>query len=140
MERLCTRYMFRLRRVKKTFLQIEKAQKKKRTLLNRKWYRKILSLIQWKELTEICMNNNIEYLQVFVFQRRLCELQINSSVVASLYIYKLKINAKLQENTLARWGISISEAKILFQCFDRRHDLKQQRNRVWVCLETIKAN
>ena len=46
------------------------------------------------------MNDSIEYLQVLVVQRRFC--QINSSVMDSLYICKLKINAKLQEKTLAQ--------------------------------------
>ena len=35
-------------------------------------------------------------------QRRFCQLQINSPVMASL-----KIDAKLQENTLSKWDISI---------------------------------
>ena len=48
-------------------------------------------------------------------------------VIASLYIYKLKMNAKLQEKSLARWDISINhvptvscvnlEAKVLFLMF-----------------------
>ena len=46
------------------------------------------------------MNDNIEYLQVLVVQRRFCQLEF--PVMASLYIYKMKINAKLQEKTLAR--------------------------------------
>ena len=58
----------------------------------------------------IFMNNNIEYLQVLVIQRRFCQLQINLPVMASLYIYKLKINAKLQEKTLERWDMSIHHA------------------------------
>ena len=36
----------------------------------------------------VFMNDNTEYLQVLVVQRRFCQLQI----MASLYIYKLKIN------------------------------------------------
>ena len=36
----------------------------------------------------------IEYLQVLAVQRRFCQLQINSPVLASLYIYKLKTNGK----------------------------------------------
>ena len=55
----------------------------------------------------IFMNDNIEYLQVLIVQRRFCQMQINSSVMASLYIYKLKINGKLQEKTLARWDMLI---------------------------------
>ena len=55
----------------------------------------------------IFMNDNIEYLQVLVVQRRFCQLQINSPVMAFLYIYMLKINAKLQEKTLARSDMSI---------------------------------
>ena len=55
----------------------------------------------------IFMNDNIEYLQVLVVQRRFCQLQINSPVMASLYICKLKINAKLQGKTLARWDMSV---------------------------------
>ena len=50
----------------------------------------------------IFMNDNIEYLQVLVVQRRFCQVQINSRVMVSLYIYKLKINAKLPKKTLAR--------------------------------------
>ena len=46
------------------------------------------------------MNDSIEYLQVLVVQRRFC--QINSPVMGSLYIYKLKINAKLQEKTVLK--------------------------------------
>ena len=49
----------------------------------------------------IFMTDNIEYLQVLVVQRRFCQQQINSSAMASLYICKLKINAKLQGKTLA---------------------------------------
>ena len=47
--------------------------------------------------------------------------------MSSLYIYKLKINSKLQEKTFARWDISIHhvptvsrvnlEAKVLFLMF-----------------------
>ena len=55
----------------------------------------------------IFMNDNFEYLQVLVVQGIFCQLQISSPVMASSYIYKLKINAKLQERTLARWDISI---------------------------------
>ena len=55
----------------------------------------------------IFMNENIEYLQVLVVQRRFCQLQINFPVAASLCIYKLKIKAKLREKTLARWEMSI---------------------------------
>ena len=51
--------------------------------------------------TDVFMNDNIEYLQVLVVQRRFCQLQINFPVMAFLYIYKLKINAKLQGRTLA---------------------------------------
>ena len=43
----------------------------------------------------IFMNDNTEYLQVSVIQKRFCQLQINSLVIASLYINELKINAKL---------------------------------------------
>ena len=53
----------------------------------------------------IFMNGNIEYLeylQVLVVQRRFCQLQINSPVMASLYIYKLKVNAKLQEKNYSK--------------------------------------
>ena len=48
----------------------------------------------------IFMNDNIEYPQVLVVQRRFCQLQVNSPVMASLYI--AKCNAKLQEKALAR--------------------------------------
>ena len=51
--------------------------------------------------------DNIECLQVLVVQRRSCQLQINSPVMASLNIYKLKIKAKLQEKTPAKRDISI---------------------------------
>ena len=44
-------------------------------------------------------------IQVLGVKRRLCQLQINSTVMASLYIFKLKINVKLQEKTLARWDM-----------------------------------
>ena len=40
----------------------------------------------------IFMDDNTEYLQVLVVQRRFCQLQTNSLVMAPLYIYKLKIN------------------------------------------------
>ena len=50
----------------------------------------------------IFMNDNVEYLQVLIAQRRFCQLQINSPVMASLYIYELKINAKLQQKTHAK--------------------------------------
>ena len=53
------------------------------------------------------VNDNSEYLKVLVVQRRFCQLQINSPVMVSLYIYKLKINAKFQEKTLANWDMSI---------------------------------
>ena len=56
---------------------------------------------------QIFMNDNIEYLQDLFVQRRFCQLQINSPVMASLYIYKLKINAKLQEKTFAWCDMSI---------------------------------
>ena len=55
----------------------------------------------------IFRNDNNEYLQVLVARRRFCQLQIDFPLMASLYIYKLKIKAKLQEKTLARWGMSI---------------------------------
>ena len=48
----------------------------------------------------VFMNDNIEYLQVLAVERRFCQLQINSPVMASLYIFKLKINAKLQKKRL----------------------------------------
>ena len=48
------------------------------------------------------MNDKIDYLQVLFVQRRFCQLQTNF-----LYIYKLKMNAKLQEKTLARRDMSI---------------------------------
>ena len=131
-----------------------------KTLQSGKWYRKILSLIQSKELAEISSsisfqfssNDNIEYLQVLVVQRRFCQLQINSPEMASLYIYKLKINAKLQEKTFARWDMSIHhvptvscvnlKVKVLFLMFWSvvMVDLRQQRNQVFACLETIKTN
>ena len=38
----------------------------------------------------IFVYDNIEYIQVLVVQRRFCKLQINSPVMASLNIYKLK--------------------------------------------------
>ena len=50
----------------------------------------------------IFMYGIVEYFQVLVVQRRFCQLQINSPVMASLYIYKLKIHEKLQEKTFAR--------------------------------------
>ena len=50
----------------------------------------------------IFKNGNIEYLQVLVAQRGFCQLEINSLLMAFLFIYKLKINAKLKEKTLAR--------------------------------------
>ena len=53
------------------------------------------------------MNDSIEYLQVLVVQRKFCQLEINFPVMASLYIYKLETNAKLQEKTLARWDMSV---------------------------------
>ena len=68
--------------------------------------------------------------------------------MASLYIYKLKINAKLQEKALARWDMLIhhvptviTEAKVLFLMFwsGAMVDLKQRRNWVCTCLETIKT-
>ena len=55
----------------------------------------------------IFMNDNVEYLQVLVVQRRFCQLQINFPVMTSLYIYKLNINTKLQEKTLGRLDMSI---------------------------------
>ena len=55
----------------------------------------------------IFMNDNVEYLQVLSVWRRFCQLQINSPVMASLYIYKLKVNAKLQEKSSGRWDMSI---------------------------------
>ena len=72
-----------------------------------------ISLTQSKEIAEISivsisssfqilMSDNIEYLQVLVVRRTFCQLKINSPVMAFLYIYKLKINAKLQEKTLIR--------------------------------------
>ena len=48
----------------------------------------------------IFINDNIEYLQVLVVQRIFCQLQIESPVMASLYIYKLKINAKCKKRHL----------------------------------------
>ena len=42
----------------------------------------------------ILMNDKTEYLQVLLVQSRFRQLQLNSPVIASLYIYKLKINAK----------------------------------------------
>ena len=48
------------------------------------------------------MNDNIEYLQALVIQRRFCQLEMNSPLMASLRIYDLKTNAKLQEKTLGR--------------------------------------
>ena len=50
----------------------------------------------------IFMNDNIEYFQVLVVQRRFCQLQINSPAMSSLNIDKSKINVKLQEKTLER--------------------------------------
>ena len=50
----------------------------------------------------VLINDNIEYLLLLVIQRRFCQLQINPPVMASLYIYNLKINAKSQGKTLAR--------------------------------------
>ena len=42
------------------------------------------------------INDEIEYLQVLVVQRRFCQLQINPPVMTSLHIDKLKMNRKLQ--------------------------------------------
>ena len=52
------------------------------------------------------INDNIEYYQGLFVRRRFCQLQINFTEMASMYIYKLKIHAKLQEKTLARWHMS----------------------------------
>ena len=62
--------------------------------------------------------DNIEYLQVLVVQRRFCQQQKNSSAMASLYIYKLKINAKLQGKTLATWDMSIYHVPTV-RCINR---------------------
>ena len=43
----------------------------------------------------IFINDNIQYLQALVVQKRFCHLQINSPVMASLYICKLNMNVKL---------------------------------------------
>ena len=51
--------------------------------------------------------NNIEYLQALILQRRFCQLQADSPIMASLYIYNCKINPKLQEKTLSMWDMSI---------------------------------
>ena len=70
--------------------------------------------------------------------------------MVSLYIYKLEINAKLQEKTRARWDMSIHHVPAV-SCFNlwsqglmfwsvAMVNLKQQRNWVWTCLETIKNN
>ena len=53
----------------------------------------------------IFMNDNLEYVQVLVIERRFCQSQINFP--SNFPIYKLKINVKLQEKTLARWDLSI---------------------------------
>ena len=50
----------------------------------------------------VFVNEKIEYLQILVVQGRFCELRINSPAMAILYIYKLKINAKLQGKTLVK--------------------------------------
>ena len=42
-----------------------------------------------------------------IVQKIFCQLRIYLPVMASLYIYKLKINEKLQEKTLARRDMSI---------------------------------
>ena len=61
--------------------------------------------------------------------------------MASLFIYKLKINPKLQEKTLARSAVSVFEAKILFLFWSvGMVELKQQRNRVCSCFEAIKTD
>ena len=102
----------------------------------------------------ILINSSIEYLQLLVVKRRFCQLQINSPVMASLYIYNLKINAKLQEKTLARWDMSIHHLptvsstnlrsqsfvfNVLISCYGRFCTF-HQRNRVYTFLETIKTN
>ena len=48
----------------------------------------------------IFISDNIKYLQVLVVQRRLCQLQLNSPVMAALYIYKLQINANCKKRRL----------------------------------------
>ena len=92
------------------------------------WYsQKNMQKFQQFHFPAVFMNGNIEYPQ-FLVQRRFCQLQINFLVMASLYIYKLKINAKLQEKTFARWDMSIHyvptvscvnvRSQSFFKCFD----------------------
>ena len=54
------------------------------------------------EILTVSTSNSFQFSLVLVVQRRFCQLQINFPVMASLYIHNLKINAKLQERTLAR--------------------------------------
>ena len=54
------------------------------------------------EILTVSTSNSFQFSLVLVFQRRFCQLQINLPLMASLYIHNLKINAKLQERTLAR--------------------------------------
>ena len=54
------------------------------------------------EILTVSNSNSFQFSLVLVVQRRFCQLQINFPVMASLYIHNLKINAKLQERTLAR--------------------------------------
>ena len=70
------------------------------------WYSQ-KNLQKFQQQFSIFMNDNIEYLQVLVVPRRICQQQINFRVTTSLYIWKLKINAKLQEKALMRWDMSI---------------------------------
>ena len=73
----------------------------------------------------VFITDNIEYLQVLVLQRKFCQLQINSPVMASLCIYyKLKVIANEScelwlVNTPKLSKLSISEGKFCFQCFDQ---------------------
>ena len=71
--------------------------------------------------------------------------------MASLYICKLEINANLQEKTLASWDMSIHHVSTV-SCVSLQNQsfyqfwsvamvaLKQQKNRVCACLESIKSN
>ena len=76
----------------------------------------ILENIVIEKVKRTCRNlNSFNFQQFLIFmkrqycmpsglsqQRRFCQLQINSPVMAFLYIHKLKINAKLQEKSLVR--------------------------------------
>ena len=82
-----------------------------------------------------------EYLQFLVVYRRFCQLQTNSSVIASLYILQTKNRCTYHVPYLP-WAVSISEAKVLFSMFwsVAMVDSNEQRNLVCACLEAIKTH